>query len=180
MPEDLTISTGDAGSAATTRIAILPFSNASGDPEQDYFGEGLAAEILICLARTPGLHLAARSSVFALKGEELDVREIGRRLNVAAVLEGAVLLADDRLEITVALVDVATGKELWAGRFDRQIQDVFVVLDEIAAGITGAFEAKAAPDRARVSSGLSCKCCSAMATPRRRTSAARSGRASAS
>ena len=149
MPEKLHPSAGDLSGPVATRIAILPFTNVSGDPEQDYFCEGLAAEILIGLARIPGLHLVARSTVFALEREGLDVGEMGRRLNATAVLDGAVLMAEDRLSITAKLVDVATGKELWTCQFDREMQDVFVVLDEIVAGVTGAFETKAVPERVR-------------------------------
>ncbi|MFB3133410.1 MAG: tetratricopeptide repeat protein [Rhodothermales bacterium] len=158
MPEDLHASAENLSGAAATqraralptpRIAVLPFSNVSADPEQDYFCEGLAAEILIGLARIPGLHLAARSSVFALKREQLDLREVGRRLKVTTVLEGAVLLSEDRLRITVTLVDAATGKGLWSGRFDRALEEVFSVLDEITAGVAGAFEVETVSDHVR-------------------------------
>jgi len=147
MPEKRHPSAGDLSGPAAPRIAVLPFTNVSGDPEQDYFCEGLAAEILIGLARIPGLHLVARSTVFALEREGLDVGEMGRRLNATAVLEGAVLMAEDRLSATVTLIDVATGSELWSCRFDREMQEVFVILDEIAAGVAGAFEAL--PERVR-------------------------------
>ncbi len=143
MSEDQRPSTGRAPEKPATRIAVLPFANASNDPEQDYFGEGLAAEILICLARVPGLHLVARSSVCVLNQEEHEVGDIGRLLHATAVLHGAVRLEDDHLEITVNLVDVASEGTLWSGRYERALQDVFVVLDEIAAGVAGAFEAKA-------------------------------------
>ncbi|MGA7304659.1 MAG: tetratricopeptide repeat protein [Rhodothermales bacterium] len=119
-------------------VAILPFTNLSGDPNQSYFCEGLAAEILVCLARTPGIRVVARSSVFSLDWEKLDIREAGKHLCASAVLKGTANCLDDRLEITVELIDVATGNVIWAGRYDRNLVDVFVVQDEIVAGVVRA------------------------------------------
>jgi TolB-like protein len=113
-------------------IVVLPFANMSADPEQEYFCDGIAEEIINALANVEALRVVARTSAFAFKGKAEDVREIGRKLGVQNVLEGSVRRAGDRVRITVQLVNVADGYHLWSERFDRELADVFAVQDEIA------------------------------------------------
>jgi TolB-like protein/Tfp pilus assembly protein PilF len=117
-------------------IAVLPFANLSGDKENDYFSEGLAEEILNALSRIEDLRVAARTSSFSFQGKAVEIGEIGAKLNVATVLEGSVRRAADRVRVTVQLVDVRNGFHLWSERYDRQIQDLFDVQDEIARAVT--------------------------------------------
>jgi serine/threonine-protein kinase len=121
--------------ASTPSIAVLPFVNMSGDPENEYLSDGISEELIHALARVEGLRVAARTSAFAFKGKLDDIRAIGRRLSVGAVLEGSMRRAGKRLRVTAQLIDVADGYDLWAGRFDREIDDVFAVQDEIAGAI---------------------------------------------
>src|SRR5215469_16701378 len=116
-------------------IAVLPFTNPSSDQENEYFGEGLAEEILNALSHIPELRVAARSSSFSFKNKGVSVSEIAERLRVATVVEGSVRRAGDRLRITVQLVDAKTGFQLWSERYDRRLSDVFEIQDEIAEAI---------------------------------------------
>jgi serine/threonine-protein kinase len=120
---------------AEDSIAVLPFTNMSGDPESEYFSDGVTEEIINALTRLPGLRVAARTSSFAFKGQSTDVMEVGRRLGVATVLEGSVRQAGDRLRVTAQLIKAADGYHLWSERWDRELDDVFEVQDEIAAAI---------------------------------------------
>ncbi len=126
------------GSAAQSRaIAVLPFVNASADPENEYFSDGMTDELITALAKVEGLHVASRTSTFALKGVKEDVRVLGTKLNVSAVLEGSVRRAGNRLRIAVHLTSVADGRTLWSERYDRELADVFAIQDEIARTIVG-------------------------------------------
>jgi serine/threonine protein kinase/Flp pilus assembly protein TadD len=129
-----------ASAAAATdsgpSVAVLPFQNLSADPENEYFSEGLAEEILNALSQIEGLRVAARTSSFSFKGKATDIGEIGARLRVANVLEGSVRRAGNRVRVTVQLVDAANGFHLWSERYDRQMEDIFDVQDEIARAIT--------------------------------------------
>jgi serine/threonine protein kinase len=116
-------------------IAVLPFTNMSADPDQEYFCDGLAEELINALTQIEDLHVVARTSAFSFKGQQLDVREIGRKLNVATVLEGSVRKAGNRLRITGQLVKVADGYHLWSERYDREMDDVFAIQDEITLAI---------------------------------------------
>ncbi len=116
-------------------IAVLPFTILSSDQENEYFGDGLAEEILNALSQIPELHVAARSSTFSFKNKGVNVSEIAERLHVATVLEGSVRRAADRLRITVQLVDAKTGFHLWSERYDRRLSDIFEIQDEIAGAI---------------------------------------------
>jgi serine/threonine-protein kinase len=116
-------------------IAVLPFVNASADPDNEYFSDGMTDELITALTKVEGLHVASRTSVFALKNVREDVRTLGARLNVSAVLEGSVRKAGNRLRITVQLTSVADGRTLWSERYDRELEDVFAVQDEIAGTI---------------------------------------------
>jgi serine/threonine-protein kinase len=123
-------------------IAILPFANLSGDAENEYFCDGLAEELINALAKIERLHVAARTSAFSFKGKNTDAREIGSRLKVATVLEGSVRRAGDRLRITAQLVNAADGYHLWSERFDRQIEDIFNIQDEIVLALVEALKVK--------------------------------------
>jgi len=128
-------STSMSQEKASPSIAVLPFVNMSADPEQEYFCDGLAEELINALTQIKDLHVVARTSAFSFKGEKLDVRDIGKKLNVATVLEGSVRKAGNRLRITGQLVNVADGYHLWSERFDREMDDVFAIQDEITLAI---------------------------------------------
>jgi eukaryotic-like serine/threonine-protein kinase len=116
-------------------IAVLPFVNASADPENEYFSDGITDELITALTKVEGLQVASRTSVFALKGVHEDVRALGARLNVGAILEGSVRRSGQRLRITARLTGVRDGRTLWAERYDRELADVFAIQDEIARTI---------------------------------------------
>lgn len=116
-------------------VAILPFTNLSPEPESEYFADGITEEITNVLAGLADLHVAARTSAFAFKGQQADIREIGRRLSVSYVVEGSVRRARDTLRITAQLVDAATGFHVWSQNFDRAAGDVFEIQDEIARAV---------------------------------------------
>lgn len=117
-------------------IAVLPFINLTSDEENDYFSDGLAEEILNALSRIDDLRVAARTSSFSFKGKSVEISEIGAKLNVANVLEGSVRRAAGRVRVTVQLINVRNGFHLWSERYDRQMQDLFEVQDEIARAVT--------------------------------------------
>jgi eukaryotic-like serine/threonine-protein kinase len=121
-----------AAPAALDSIAVLPFSDLSRERDQEYLCEGIAEELLDALMRLGTLRVASRTSAFAFKGQHLDVREVGRRLNVRSVLEGSVRVAGEQLRISVTLTSVENGFQLWSERYDRAMTDVFEVQDEIA------------------------------------------------
>ena len=123
-------------------VAVLPFANMSADPEQDYFCDGMAEEIINALTQVEGLRIVARTSAFSFKGKNINVRDIGRELEVEAVLEGSVRRAENRLRITAQLINVADGFHLWSERFDRDLADVFAIQDEIARAIVDKLEVK--------------------------------------
>ena len=114
-------------------IAILPFNNMSGDPEQEYFADGMVEEITTALSRTRWLFVIARNSSFTYKGRPVDVKQVGRELGVRYVLEGGVRKAADRVRITAQLIDVSTGAHLWADRFDGSLENIFELQDQVTA-----------------------------------------------
>jgi TolB-like protein len=116
-------------------IAVLPFVNMSNDVENEYFSDGLAEELINALSKLGDLHVVARTSAFRFRGKDLDIREVGKQLNVSTVLEGSVRKAGNRLRITAQLISAADGYHLWSERFDRNIKDVFAVQDEIAMAV---------------------------------------------
>jgi TolB-like protein/Tfp pilus assembly protein PilF len=139
--------TGAANQAANTdrkSIAVLPFINMSGDKDNEYFSDGISEEILNVLAKTPDLHVAARTSSFAFKGKSMEVPAIALELNVRMVLEGSVRKQGDRVRITAQLIDAKTGFHVWSQTYDRQLQDIFAIQDEIAKSISDALEVKLA------------------------------------
>jgi len=125
----------EAEADAKPSIAVLPFGNLSADPEQEYFCDGMAEEIINALAHLDGLRVVARTSSFAFKEKHQDIREIGDALDVQTLLEGSVRKAGDRLRITAQLINVANGCHLWSERFDRTLEDIFAIQDEISLAI---------------------------------------------
>jgi adenylate cyclase len=121
-------------------IAVLPFANMSGDPEQDYFVDGMVEDIITGLARIKWLFVIARNSSFAYKGKSPDIRQVGRELGVRYVLEGSVRRAAGRVRITGQLIEAESGRHIWAERYDRALDDVFALQDEITASVVGAIE----------------------------------------
>jgi TolB-like protein len=119
-------------------IAILPFTNLSSDPEQDYFADGIAEDIITALSRFKALFVIARNSSFTYKGRAVDAKQVGRELGVRYVLEGSVRKAANRVRITGQLVDTATGAHLWAERFDGGLSDVFDLQDQVTESVVGA------------------------------------------
>ena len=116
-------------------IAVLPFADLSAERDQEHFSDGVAEEILNALSKVSGLHVPARTSCFAFRGATLDAREIGQRLGVETLLDGSVRKAGKRVRISVQLVDASNGYQLWSERFDREIEDIFVIQDEIARSV---------------------------------------------
>jgi TolB-like protein/Tfp pilus assembly protein PilF len=123
-------------------IAVLPFTNIGGDPEQEYFADGMVEEIITALSRFSDLLVIARNSSFAYKGRSVDVKQVGRELGVRYVLEGSVRKAANRLRITGQLIDASTGAHLWADRFDGALEDVFDLQDQVTASVVGAMSPK--------------------------------------
>ncbi|HJW09535.1 MAG TPA: protein kinase, partial [Holophagaceae bacterium] len=129
-------------SHAAPSLAVLPFVNLSPSRDQDYFSDGISEEIITALMRVEGLRVAARTSSFAFRGKDQDARIIGKALGVRHLLEGSVRIAGDKLRVSAQLISVEDGCQLWSGRFDRAIADVFEVQDEIARAIVSALEVK--------------------------------------
>ncbi|MEE8435587.1 MAG: adenylate/guanylate cyclase domain-containing protein [bacterium] len=123
-------------------IAVLAFDNLSGDPEQEYFSDGLSENIITRLARLTEMFVIARNSSFKYKGKQVDVRQVGRELGVRYVLEGSVQKADGRIRITAQLIDAATGNHLWAESYDRELRNVFAIQDEITLKVVTELEVK--------------------------------------
>ena len=121
-------------------IAVLPFANMSGDPEQEYFADGMVEEIITALSRIRWLFVIARNSSLTYKGQAIDVKQIGRELGVRYVLEGSVRKAGQRVRITGQLIDAFTGTHLWADRFDGSLEDVFALQDKVALSVAGVIE----------------------------------------
>jgi adenylate cyclase len=123
-------------------IAVLPFQNMSGDPEQEYFADGMVEEIITALSRFKSLFVIARNSSFTFKGRAVDIKEVGRRLGVRYVLEGSVRKASGKIRITGQLIDAVTGTHLWADRFERDLTDVFALQDEVTVAVVSAIQPK--------------------------------------
>ena len=126
-------------------IAVLPFVNMSGDEENEYFSDGVAEEILNLLTRLPQLRVSSRSSSFAYKGEQINVKKVAEDLGVSTLLEGSVRRAGDRVRITAQLIDTATDSHLWSETYDRELKDVFAIQDDIAQSIVKALEVTLTP-----------------------------------
>jgi serine/threonine protein kinase/Tfp pilus assembly protein PilF len=144
---------GAAPARPDSSIAVLPLANLSGTPDTDYFGDGLAEELISMLMGVDGLRVAARTSSFRFRGTEIDVRDVGKQLNVSSILEGSVRKSGNKLRITVMLVNVADGFCLWSAKYDREMSDIFAIQDEISQAIVaglritlrGAVDAPIAP-----------------------------------
>jgi adenylate cyclase len=121
-------------------IAVLPFANMSGDPEQEYFADGMVEETITALSRIRWLFVIARNSSFTYKGQAIDVKRVGRELGVRYVLEGSVRKAGQRVRITGQLIDATTGNHIWADRFDGALDDIFDLQDRVASSVVGAIE----------------------------------------
>jgi eukaryotic-like serine/threonine-protein kinase len=126
-------------------IAVLPFANMSGDKEQEYFSDGLAEEIINALVKVPNLKVIARTSAFAFKGQNTDIRKIAETLGVANILEGSVRRSGNRIRVTAQLITAADGSHLWSERYDRELSDVFAVQDEISIAIADALRTRLSP-----------------------------------
>jgi len=130
--------TSVTAASAPKSIAVLPFVNMSADPENEYFTDGIAEEIINALTKIRALRVASRTSAFAFKGKNQDIRRVGEQLSVGTVLEGSVRKAGNRLRVTAQLVSVVDGYHLWSDRYDRELEDVFAIQDEIAGSIVKA------------------------------------------
>jgi TolB-like protein len=123
-------------------IAVLPFENMSGDPEQEYFADGMVEDIITALSRFKALFVIARNSSFTYKGKAVDIKQVGRELGVRYVLEGSVTEAGGKLRITGQLIDATTGVRLWADRFDGSLEDIFELQDQVTTSVIGAIAPK--------------------------------------
>ena len=131
-------------------IAVLPFDNMSGDPEQDYFSDGITEDIITDLSKVSGLMVISRNSSFAYKHKSFDIRTVARELGVRCVLEGSIRRAGNRIRITAQLIDAATGGHLWAERYDRVLTDIFEVQDEVTHHIVDALKVKLTPNEEKL------------------------------
>jgi len=140
-----------AAPAAPQRLAIcvLPFANMSGDPEQEYFSDGISEDIITDLSKVGALAVTSRNSAFRYKGKHMDLRQVAAELGVSHVLEGSVRKAGNRVRITAQLIDGAADDHIWADRYDRDLTDIFAVQDEISAAIVAALKVKLAPAEKR-------------------------------
>ena len=129
-----------AAETGKTAIAVLPFTNLSADKDQEYFSDGLTEELLNVLAKNPKLQVTSRTSAFSFKGTKADIKTIAEKLNVTHVLEGSVRKAGNQLRITAQLIEVATDSHLWAQTYDRQMENIFAVQDDIAGSVAGALK----------------------------------------
>jgi TolB-like protein len=116
-------------------IAVLPFQNMSGDPEQECFADGIAEDVITALSRYPSLFVIARNSCFTYKGRAVDVKQVGRELGVRYVLEGSLRKSGSRSRVTAQLIEAETGNHVWAERYDRDLGDLFAVQDEITEAV---------------------------------------------
>src|SRR5688500_3805846 len=138
-----------SGSGSAKSIAVLPFISQSADPEGEYFADGVAEEIINALSKIKALKVSSRTSSFSFKGKNEDIREIGRKLQVSTVLEGSVRKAGKRLRVTAQLVNAGDNSQLWAERYDRELEDVFEIQDEISSSIVSALRLVLTEDEKR-------------------------------
>jgi len=132
--------------AEQTSICVLPFANMSGEPEQEYFSDGISEDIITDLSNVSALSVVARNTSFTFKGQSLDVKEVAQKLSVTHVLEGSVRKAGNRVRITAQLIDGVKGDHVWAARFDRDLTDIFEIQDEISKAIVDALKVKLLPE----------------------------------
>src|SRR4029077_5647317 len=119
----------------TPSIAVLPFVNVSNDEENEYFADGVAEELLNVLSKIKGLGVSSRTSAFSFKGMQVDIPTVAKKLNVGAILEGSVRKAGNRVRITAQLIPVATDSHLWSQTYDRTLEDIFTIQDDIAQSV---------------------------------------------
>src|SRR5205085_1186850 len=127
-------------------ICVLPFANMSGDPEQEYFSDGISEDIITDLSKVSALHVVSRNTAFTFKGKQVDVRQVASQLNVSHVLEGSVRKAGGRVRITAQLIDGSNDSHVWAQRYDRDLNDIFAIQDEISHAIVDALKLKLMPE----------------------------------
>jgi adenylate cyclase len=142
---EATSSTASPAAEESLSICVLPFANMSGEPEQEYFSDGISEDIITDLSNVSALSVVARNTSFTFKGESLDVKEVAQKLGVTHVLEGSVRKAGNRVRITAQLIDGAKGDHVWAARFDRDLTDIFEIQDEISKAIVDALKVKLLP-----------------------------------
>jgi adenylate cyclase len=128
------------GLADRPSLAVMPFTNMSGDPEQEYFVDGIVEDVITGLSRIKWLFVIARNSTFTYKGRAVDVKEVGRELGVRYLLEGSLRKVGNRVRLTAQLIEAASGRHVWAERYDRALDDIFAVQDEITLSVVGAIE----------------------------------------
>ena len=136
----------ERSSPAAKAVAVLPLANMSADPENEYFSDGMTEEIIGALSKVPGLQVASRISCFSFKGKEVDIRQVGEKLGVGSVLTGSVRKIGNRIRITAQLVNVESGYQLWSETYDRQLEDVFAIQDELSRAIVDALKLKLGSD----------------------------------
>src|SRR5262249_22462216 len=136
--------TASVGVDTQPSVAVLPFLNLSADHDGDYFGDGLAEQLITALAGVPNLRVAARTSTFRFKGKDTDLEDIGRKLNVRYVVEGSVRQSGEQLVIAARLIDVRTGDVTWSGKYDRKRTDIFAIQEELSLAIVTAVEGRLA------------------------------------
>ena len=139
----------------SNRLAVLPFVNMSADPENEYFSDGITEELLNALTKVDGLQVTSRTSVFAFKGKNDDIRDIAIKLNVDKILEGSVRKSGNRVRITAQLINAADGYHLWSENYDRNLTDIFEVQDEISGIIANKLRENFAATQQRRSTGKS-------------------------
>ena len=132
-------------SVETPSIAVLPFTNMSGDPEQEYFSDGISEDVITDLSKIAGLMVISRNSSFTYKGRSVDIRAVGRDLGVSSVLEGSIRRAGNRVRITAQLIDAINGAHLWGDRYDRDLTDIFAVQDDVTRRIVDALKVTLSP-----------------------------------
>ena len=142
LPHHAVTASSSSNSSLTKSIAVLPFQNLSVDPEQEFFADGITEEILNALTQIKELRVAGRSSSFSFKGRNEDLRSVGTKLNVTSILEGTLRRSGDRLRITAQLIDAVSGYQLWSERYDRVLEDIFDIQDEIALAVVDALKLK--------------------------------------
>lgn len=135
-----------AGSQKKASVCVLPFINMSGEPEQEYFSDGITEDIITDLSKVSALSVVARNTAFTFKGQSVDVKEVAKTLGVTYVLEGSVRKAGNRVRITAQLIDGAAGDHVWADRYDRDLEDIFAIQDEISKAIVDALKVKLLPE----------------------------------
>ena len=142
---DSVVSTDRKAQTVRASICVLPFVNMSGDSEQEYFSDGISEDITTDLSKISALEVVARNTAFSFKGQSPDVKEVAKQLSVSHVLEGSVRKAGSRVRINAQLIDGSTGKHLWADRYDRDLDDIFEIQDEISKAIVDALKVRLLP-----------------------------------